>query len=225
MARAREYIDLTSALTLAAFGLELTGDAFAKAMSVEHFGMERTEALARFGDALISLQRAVLAGDLVLVGRFVKSSGQCTEELTSPLPSLALTDYAAFDYTINGLRHGRVQLLWFSANENGYVQPKLVRHDFYRDVQVVRGQVLKFLGVGKSPALQTKRMPPLPEPNLRQWYEKLSRAEQGQSKEKIYQLAVEQHPTFKVSRERIRVLVGTRPRGRPPKSATKNAAD
>ena len=39
MARAREYIDLTSALTLAAFGLELTGDAFAKAMSVEHFGM------------------------------------------------------------------------------------------------------------------------------------------------------------------------------------------
>ena len=37
MAKATEYIDLTSALSLVAFGLEITGDAFAKAMNVEHF--------------------------------------------------------------------------------------------------------------------------------------------------------------------------------------------
>lgn len=225
MTRSTEYIDITSALTLAAFGLELTGEAFAKAMNVDNFGMKRAEALAQFENALICLQRAVLSGELILVGRFVKYNGLCTEELTRPLPMLALNDFAAFDYTNNGLRYGRVQLLWFSATEDGYVQPKFMRQDFYRDVQVVRGQVRKFLGVGKSPALQTTKMPPIPEPTLKQWYENLSQKELLQSKEKIHHLAIEQNPTFKVSRERIRALIGSRPKGRPPKTATKNAAD
>ena len=225
MARSAEYIDITSALTLAAFGLEQAGDSFAKTMNAEHFGMERNEAVQRFLNALEKMQRAVLAGDLLLIGRWVKYDEVSSAELTHQLPAMILNDYAAFDYKINGLRYGPLQLLWFSSNGGGYVQPKFPRKDFYRDIKIVRGQVRKFLGVGKSPALHAKKMPALPETDLRKWYDNLSQAEKAQSKEKIYKLAVEQHRPFKVSRERIRVLVGARPRGRPPKSGAKNAAN
>lgn len=221
MARPAEYIDITSALTLAAFGLELTGDAFAKTMNAENFGMERKEAIDRLLNALMKMQRAVLAADLVLIGRFVKDNGGHSDRLTHQLPPVALSDYAAFDYTINGLRHGEPQLLWFPTEQDGYVQPKFSREDFYKDVKVVRGQVRKFLGVGKSPVLQAKRIPPLPEADLIRWFENLSPEVQQQSIEKIYCSAVEQHPEHKVPRSRVRELIGKRTRGRPPKNGHK----
>lgn len=92
MARAAEYIDLTSALTLAAVGLEATGAEFAKAMNVESFGMDRAEAVKRFEDALRRLQRSVVAGDLVLIGRYFDADEPCREELSHVLPLLIVTE-------------------------------------------------------------------------------------------------------------------------------------
>ena len=70
MVKAAEHIDLTSALTLAAFGVETKDDEFAVAMNVDHFGMERAEAWEKFCDALKRLQQAVFAEDLKLIGKF-----------------------------------------------------------------------------------------------------------------------------------------------------------
>lgn len=222
MARAGEHIDLTSALTLAAFGLELTGTKFVKAMNVESFGIDRAEAIKRFEDALRRLQQSVVAGDLVLTGKYFSGDKPCREELTQLLPPLVLLDYAAFDYSINGLRHGPPQLLWFSADNDGYIQPKLARKSLYKDVRVIRGQVRKFLGVGKSNARNMQRRPPIPDAALRDWYEALSQEEQSLAQQRLFQLAAESHPEFHVSRERVRQLAGPRPRGRPKKSANKN---
>lgn len=225
MSRAAEHIDLTSALSLAAFGREVTGDAFARALNVEGFGMERAEALSRLKGALERLQRSVIAGDLALVGRHRVREGMGADAQTQAVPPIALHDYMAFDFSINGLRCGPPQILWFAVDESGFVQPSFARPDFYRDIQVARGQVRKFLGVGKSPALLAQTKPRLPDADLLDWFKNLTRDEQSLSQEALFTKAVEFHPTFKVTRERVRRLAGPRPRGRPKKSPPEKPAD
>lgn len=220
MAKATEYIDLTSALSLVAFGLEITGDAFAKALNAEHLGMERAEAINRFSVALKCLQQAVLAGDLELWGRLETGHQASTTRLTERIPAHILHDFVAFDYRINGLRHGALQVLWFSPHDQGYTQPAFARIQCYRDIKVMRGQVRKFLGTGKSPAQQARNKPSLPEASLRKWYRALTPTEQGLPIDKLVALAKDTHPTLHVSRQAVRKVIGSRPRGRPKKSAT-----
>ena len=224
MAKATEHIDLTSALSLVAFGLETTGDAFAKAMNVEHFGMERAEAINRFSVALKCLQQAVLAGDLELWGRLETDDQASVPRLSHTIPAQKLHDYVAFDYRINGLRHGAPQLLWFAPNDQGYTQRPVARTEYYSDIKVMRGQIRKFLGTGKSPAQQAQNKPSLPEAGLQKWYRALTPTEQGLPIDTLVHLAKESHPAFHVSKRAVRAVIGSRPRGRP-KSATKNMAD
>ncbi len=221
MARAREYIDLTSALTLATFGLEVTGTEFAKAMNVESFGMARAEAIEHFEEALRRLQRSVLAGELVLIGRFEPAGKSYNPALSEPIPAQHLHDFVAFDYRVNGLRLGAPQLLWFAKNDQGYVQPKLIVAGFFYDIRVMRGQVRKHLGTGKSPARQAKNNPRLPVAKLENWYRALMPDERGLPIERLVELAKNNHPTFHVPRQAVRNVVGSRPRGRPKKSANK----
>lgn len=220
MAKATEYIDLTSALSLVAFGLEITGDTFAKAMNAEHFGMEHAEAIKKFCDGLKRLQQAVLAGDLELLGRHETGDQASAPRLTERIPAQKLHDFVAFDYQINGLRHGAPQLLWFSPNDQGYTQPTFARMECYRDIKVMRGQVRKFLGTGKSSAQQARNKPSLPEASLQKWYRALTPTEQGLPIDKLVALAKDTHPTLHVSRQAVRRVIGSRRRGRPKKSAT-----
>ena len=220
MVKAAEHIDLTSALTLAAFGVETKDDEFAVAMNVDHFGMERVEAGRKFSDALKRLQQAVLAGGLELIGKY--EPGRKTEApiLSAPIPAHTLHDYAAFDYKVNGLRHGSPQLLWFPDGDQGYVQPVFTRTDYYSNIKVMRGQIRKFLGTGKSPAQQARNNPSLSEADLKKWYRALKPTEQGLPIDKLVALAKDTHPTRHVSRQAVRRVIGSRRRGRPKKSAT-----
>lgn len=220
MAKVTEYIDLTSALSLVAFGLEITGDAFAKAMNVEHFGLERAEAINRFSAALKCFQQAVLAGDLELWGRLETGYQASATRLSERIPAHNLHDFVAFDYRINGLRHGALQVLWFSPNDQGYTQPAFARMECYRDIKVMRGQIRKFLGTGKSPAQQARNNPSLSEADLKKWYRALKPTEQGLPIDKLVALAKDTHPTLHVSRQAVRRVIGSRRRGRPKKSAT-----
>ena len=224
MAKATEHIDLTSALSLVAFGLETTGDAFAKAMNAEHFGMERGEAIKKFCDGLKRLQQAVLAGDLELFGRYETGHKVSAVRLSERIPAHNLHDFVAFDYRINGLRHGAPQLLWFAPNYQGYTQRPVARTEYYSDIKVMRGQIRKFLGTGKSPAQQAQNKPSLPEAGLQKWYRALTPTEQGLPIDTLVHLAKESHHAFHVSKRAVRAVIGSRPRGRP-KSATKNMAD
>jgi hypothetical protein len=225
MARAGEYIDLTSALTLAAYGLEVTGSEFVKAMNIESFGMDRAEAIEHFEEALRRLQRSVLAGELELIGRFEPADKSHKPALSEPIPAQQLHDFVAFDYQVNGLRLGTPQLLWFAKNDRGYVQPKLIAAGFYYDIRIIRGQVRKHLGTGDSPARQAKNNPTLPVAKLENWYRALTPDERGLPIERLVGLAKNNHPTFHVPRQAVRNVVGSRPRGRPKKSANKKPAD
>ena len=220
MAKATEHIDLTSALSLVAFGLETTGDAFAKAMNAEHFGMERGEAIKIFCDGLKRLQQAVLAGDLELFGRYETAHKASAVRLSERIPAHNLHDFVAFDYRINGLWHGALQVLWFSPNDQGYTQPAFARMECYRDIKVMRGQIRTFLGTGKSPAQQARNNPTLSEADLKKWYRALKPTEQGLPIDKLVALAKDTHPTRHVSRQAVRRVIGSRRRGRPKKSAT-----
>lgn len=224
MVKAAEHIDLTSALTLAAFGVETKDDEFAVAMNVDHFGMERAEAWEKFCDALKRLQQAVFAEDLKLIGKYEPGRKTEAPTLSAPIPAHTLHDYAAFDYKINGLRHGSPQLLWFPDGDQGYVQPVFTRTDYYSTIKVVRGQVRKFLGVGKSPLQHVRKKPSLPEADLKNWYSTLPPIEQSLPIEKLVIFAKESHPHFIVTRESVRHIVGQRSLGRP-KSAVKKSAD
>lgn len=224
MTQAAEHISLTDALTLAAFGVEVPSSDFAAEMNVKHFGMSRLEAMGKFHDALARLHQSALVGDLELIGLFDPGTNARSTELSRRIEPHALHDFGAFDYEINGLRHGPVQLLWFENDDSFYVQPVFSRPEYYRNIKVGRGQVRRSLGAGKSPLKQARSRPPLPEADLRNWYSGLPLSEQSLPIDKLFNCATESHPAFHVSRSRVRQIGGPRARGRP-KSAVKKSAD
>lgn len=215
MSEAAERISLTSALTLAAFGVEVTGEQFAKELNTKHFGLTREEAFSKLTDALDALLQKADSGRLVLHGRFSReANADGTEEIAQLPPDSALS-YKAFDYRIDGLRLGDTALLWFSSTEDLYRQPSFARPNHYRDVTAVRGQVRKFLGTGSSPYRQETKKTPLPEADLKAWWDGLSTEQRNMSREKLWELAQNSHPNHKITRERVRGLGGPRKPGRP----------
>jgi hypothetical protein len=220
MSEAAERIPLTSALTLAAFGVEVTGEHFAKVMNAEHFGLKPAEAFSKFAGALDALLNRAASRDLVLYGRFAcKIDAEGTEAIEG-IPADSVLSFAAFDYRIDGLRFGDTALLWFSPADHLYPQPSFARPDHYRDITVVRGQIRKFLGTGSSPYRQETKRPPLPEANLMAWWEELSTEQKSLSRDELWKMAKDRHPKYKITRQRIRELGGRRTPGRP-KSAKK----
>lgn len=215
MSEAVERIPLTAALTLAAFGVEVTGEQFAKELNTKHFGLTREEAFSKLTDALDALLQKADSGRLVLHGRFSReANADGTVEIARLPPDSALS-YKAFDYRIDGLRFGDTALLWFSPTEDPYRQPSFARPNHYRDITVVRGQLRKFLGTGSSPYLQETKPQPLSDADLMAWWDGLSKEQKGMSREKLWELAKNSHPNHKVTRERVRSLGGPREPGRP----------
>ena len=223
MGEAIEQIDLTSALTLAAFGVELSGENFAQELNARHFGHKRDTAFKKLTNALEKLQNRVVAGDLVLMGKFVeagKAPDAIKEEQIDPH---ALRSFGAFDYQINGLRFGERQLLWFSVSDEPYRTPTFARTDHYRDVTVARGQIRKFLGRGTSKYRVANTKERLPDDQLETWYSSLSAEQRSLSQVELHQLAKEQHPDHTVVRDQIRKVVTKRARGRPKSKKIKTA--
>lgn len=215
MSEAVERIPLTAALTLAAFGIEKSGEQFAKVMNAEHFGLTRAEAFSKFTVALDELLKRAASGDLILRGRFacnIDASG--TEEIAQ-LPAESVLSYAAFDCRIDGLRFGDPALLWFSPAEAPYRQPSFTRADHYFDITVVRGQVRKFLGKGSSPYQQVRKPPPLPDADLQEWWDALPEEDKSKSQVSLWKMAQKDHPNHQLTRQRMRGFVPKRPPGRP----------
>lgn len=213
MGEAIKQIDLTSALTLAAFGVELSGENFARELNARHFGHQRDTAFNKLTNALEELQNRVVAGDLVLMGKFVeagKAPDAIKEEQIGPH---ALRSFGAFDYQINGLRFGERQLLWFRLTEQPYRMPTFARLDYYRDVTVARGQIRKFLGSGASPYRETTKNTPLTDQELAEWFEALSPEQQALAQSKLYKLANEEHSGRGITVRRIREITKGRKPG------------
>lgn len=216
-----ELINLTEALTLAAFGIEKTGEEFAREMRSTSFGLEYEESQRVFLKTLKVLLGQVIIGNFELVGKFSTSLDGEPEALTDTIPANALHNFAAFDYKINGFRHGSPQLLWFPRGLSAeYTQPIFARAEHYREISVERRQIIKFLKIGSCPAKKVAKKPSLPEAQLRRWWENLTPQEQKASKKYLVQLAKDSHPEHEVVRQRVRDIIGSRPRGRP-KSAAK----
>lgn len=215
MSEAAERISLTSALTLAAFGVEVSGQRFAQELNTKHFGLTRDEAFSKMTDALDALLQKAASGGLILHGRFAhQANADGTEEIARLKPDSALS-YKAFDYRIDGLRFGDTALLWFSPTVDPYRQPSFARPDHYREITAVRGQVRKFLGTGSSPYRQETNKTPLPEADLKAWWDELSTEQRNMSREKLWELAKNSHPNHEITRERVRGLGGPRKPGRP----------
>lgn len=226
MGEAIKQIDLTSALTLAAFGVELSGESFAGELNARHFGLERNQAFKKLAAALEELQNRVVAGDLTLYGKFV-ASGQAPGAIQGEqIAPHALLSFGAFDYQINGLRFGERQLLWFrmSESEQLYRMPTFACTDHYRDITVARGQIRKFLGRGTSKYRVSNTKERLPDDQLATWYNSLSAERRSLAQVALHQLAKEQHPDHTVVRDQIRKVVTKRTPGRP-KSKKKKTAD
>ncbi|WP_157132310.1 hypothetical protein [Roseobacter sp. AzwK-3b] len=224
MSEAAERIPLTAALTLAAFGVEVPGERFAKALNAQHFGLTRTEAFTTFNATLKSLLQRVSAGDLALLGKFVPEDGPDGSEVIAPIAPHTAESFAAFDYRIDGLRFGPPSLLWFSFTDEPYTTPHFARSDHYRDITMIRGQLRKFLGTGNSPYRQETKRPTLPDANLKAWWGSLSEEQRLLPRNKLLAMAVNDHPNHKVTRQRIRELGPRRKAGRP-KSAKKKTAN
>lgn len=224
MSEAAERIPLTSALTLAAFGVEVTGEQFAQELNTEHFGLTRAKALTVFTATLKSILKRVSAGDLVLLGKFIPEDGPDGSEVIAPIPYHAAESFAAFDYRIDGFRFGPPSLLWFSWADEPYPTPSFARPDHYRAITVVRGQLRKFIGKGNSPYQQATKRQPLPDDDLTAWWGSLSEEQRLLPRPELWTKAKNDHPNHKVTRERIRVLGPQRKAGRP-KSAKKKTAN
>jgi hypothetical protein len=215
MSEAAERISLTSALTLAAFGVEVSGERFAQELNTKHFGLTREEAFSQLTGALDALLQKADSGSLVLHGRFSReANADGTEEIARIPPDSALS-HKAFDYRIDGLRLGDTALLWFSSSEDPYRQPSFARPDHYCGITAVRGQVRKFLGTGSSPYRQETKKNPLPEADLKAWWDGLSTEQRKMPRKKLWELAKKSYPKHNVTRVRVRSLGGPRKPGRP----------
>lgn len=223
MGEAIEQIELTSALTLAAFGVELSGENFAQELNARHFGHKRDTAFKKLAAALEELQNHVVAEDLTFYGKFVASGLAPTAIKAEQIAPHALLSFSAFDYQINGLRFGERQLLWFSVSVEPYQMPTFACTDHYRDVTVARGQIRKFLGQGTSKYRVSKTKQRLPDDQLATWHSSLSAEQRSLSQVALHQLAKEQHPDHTVVRDQIRKVVTKRARGRPKSKKIKTA--
>jgi hypothetical protein len=213
MGEAIKQIDLTSALTLTAFGVELSGENFAGELNARHFGLEKNQAFKQLAAALEELQNRVVAGDLTLYGKFVASSQAPGAIEAEQIDPHALLSFSAFDYQINGLRFGERHLLWFSESDEPYRMPIFARLDYYRDVTVARGQIRKFLGTGASPYRETTTNTPLTDQGLAKWFEALSPEQQALPQQKLYKLANEELPGRGITVRRIREITKGRKPG------------
>lgn len=220
MGEAIEQIDLTSALTLAAFGVELSGENFARELNARHFGLERNKALKKLAAELEKLQNRVVAGDLTLLGKFVEAGQAPNAIMAEPIDPPAVMSFGAFDYQINGLRFGERQLLWFSMSEQPYRMPIFACTDHYRDVTVARGQIRKFLGRGTSKYRRANTETRFTDDELAEWFEALSPEQRALPQDALYKIANEEHPGRGATVRRIREITKGRKLGRPPKNRT-----
>jgi hypothetical protein len=206
------FITLSEALSWLAFGKQYKKEALITHLAETNYSEDTKEKLDIALVALLAKARGAL---IDLEGKKTASESTAANNvLTIKIVSTEFANFAAFDITTGGLRHGK-GLLWLpeplTDNELSYQVPQIKRTRHYVDVDVNFSQLKKELQPGRQ------SLPALSDGELKKWWGSLTK-EQAQLGEKAHkQMLTERFPNNHVARSRLREVRNTKPqlRGRP----------
>jgi hypothetical protein len=158
-------------------------------------------------------------GEIALIGKFVPRAEDIgASALTENIPSGKLVDFCAFDITTDGLRYGK-GLMWLPEETDEaqkddcyttYICRPLLRPEHYIGVKVDSAELEQGCNSGA--------LHPLPDSQLKKWWDGLSYAEKKGSEAQHCSMLKEKFPDNSLSRTRLREQRGRRKKGRPKNS-------
>jgi hypothetical protein len=209
------WITLSEALSWMTFGKQDDKEALKKRLAE---GSYNANIMKEMEDHLERLTTKASNGQIKLMGKFVPRAEDIgASALTENIPSGKLVDFCAFDITTDGLRYGK-GLMWLPevADEAQkdecykYTFRPLLRPEHYIGVKVDSAELEQECNSGA--------LHPLPDSQLKEWWDGLSDAEKKGSEAQHCSMLKEEFPDNSLSRTRLREQRGRRNRGRPKNS-------
>lgn len=208
----RSFLTLSEALSYLAFGVELDGRACLERILYSGLPGGREEAAALMNDSILALIQAAISGKLVFIGRFRNDTSKETLSLTQTIDPLAFHDFSAVDLVGNCLGPGNT----LEFDEHYEFDACIVwqnHQQHYADVQV---DAKSLRSLGNSLKLQEPKKTRLPDPQLNRWWARVAAQAATMTGAELLKAVRLQYPNNSISRNRVRVLMGPRKRGKKP---------
>lgn len=209
------FVTLSEALSWIAFGDARDKMALNTELTEQAFRLGYEIAKERLIVAVASLTSAATGGHVEMLGKFLSSHdvdvGSVKTAIVMPTETL---NYRQFDITADALRFGS-GLAWLPDDAGVWEYTPIMRPDFYAEVVIKRTDLMRTFAKGALRAAGGKKssLRPLPDADLKNWWNCLTPAEQALSQSGLEELCRTKFPSHRITRQRVRDLAPNRKRG------------